>query len=357
MLSEKLLKEWINNKLKNPQTGRTIKLDGPTYKKYEKFYIEMYEINDEINDEEIKDKNPKCESISANDIEIFYTKSTRASNDSTTKKREAILSMNKDKVVEFYTNEIYGSKWEEILGKWYDALSTLTTRKYKKINIEHKGGRRFNYDFDILFEDTSGMIVDNVNVEFKFNCKKISNAPQCLSLKEDMKFIDKSYAEYFYDYYLHQIIEGLENMKPDKKSYLKNVYKTNYKVDPLFEEMYNLDKDVKNADFRKKKSEIVDESIASYLEEYGSSIDVDKVIDDITSRNSKKIFVLWCPVEKIFNIESMDFTSKYFKFDRIQNNNVIVLSNRHKQEYHLLLRWKNHKGVLLPAWQIKHKIE
>jgi hypothetical protein len=45
------------------------------------------------------------------------------------------------------------------------------------------------------------------------------------------------------------------------------------------------------------------------------------------------------------------------EYKGIKNNNTIVVEDVERlQEYHLLLRWKNHKGVLNPAWQISlHK--
>ena len=37
------------------------------------------------------------------------------------------------------------------------------------------------------------------------------------------------------------------------------------------------------------------------------------------------------------------------------NNTIVIKTINDKAEYHLLLRWKNHAGVLFPAWQIKFK--
>ena len=36
----------------------------------------------------------------------------------------------------------------------------------------------------------------------------------------------------------------------------------------------------------------------------------------------------------------------------VKNRNTIVLMSDN-YEYHLLLRWRNHAGILNPAWQIK----
>ena len=45
---------------------------------------------------------------------------------------------------------------------------------------------------------------------------------------------------------------------------------------------------------------------------------------------------------------------KINKFNKINKNNTIeVISDKYK--FNLLLRWRNHKGILNPAWQISLK--
>jgi predicted secreted protein len=45
------------------------------------------------------------------------------------------------------------------------------------------------------------------------------------------------------------------------------------------------------------------------------------------------------------------------KFHSIKNGNTIVLQSAANPSttFHLLLRWRNHKGILNPAWQISLK--
>jgi ATP phosphoribosyltransferase regulatory subunit HisZ len=67
-----------------------------------------------------------------------------------------------------------------------------------------------------------------------------------------------------------------------------------------------------------------------------------------------KVFLLWDT--KIFHIETIkpyELTCSTIK--NIKNNNTIVLNTESKGEIHMLLRWKNHIGVLYPAWQISLK--
>ena len=40
------------------------------------------------------------------------------------------------------------------------------------------------------------------------------------------------------------------------------------------------------------------------------------------------------------------------KIEKIKNNNSIVLETNTSSKICMLLRWKNHAGILFPAWQI-----
>jgi hypothetical protein len=218
-------------------------------------------------------------------------------------------------------------------------------------------GRKYNYDFQVLFMK-NGEIVSEKYIEFKNNAKSITNLPQFLQVPENIGFIPQSYANYYYDYYLQNILEidpKLAGIKPDKKEYLKMVWKTKYDIDPMFKALYNKDKLDDN--FVDKKSDIVNESIKNFLNDYAKNIDIDHVAKKIKESQKNKIFLMWDCATTNFYKEILPEQARQLKFDRIKNNNTIVLSTRDGDEYHLLLRWKNHKGVLLPAYQISYKIK
>ena len=83
---------------------------------------------------------------------------------------------------------------------------------YNNLDIELKGGRKFNYDF-ILYK----------NIEFKYNTTNINKYPQFLSISAN-KFISSiDYAEYFYDNYIDTIADLIQITKPNKKDYLKYI--------------------------------------------------------------------------------------------------------------------------------------
>ena len=52
-----------------------------------------------------------------------------------------------------------------------------------------------------------------------------------------------------------------------------------------------------------------------------------------------------------FYIQRMSESSP-LEYIGIKNNNTIVVQSN-KYIYNILLRWKNHKGIQNPAWQIK----
>jgi hypothetical protein len=125
----------------------------------------------------------------------------------------------------------------------------------------------------------------------------------------------------------------------------------NYNCNPFF---YRLKCAEDNSCTKEAIDKIVKISIADYLSRYASDIDL-KILRNKLQPQMDKTFIMW---------KSGKFTSdkitigSTLEFKEVKNKNTIVVSDlEHQQEYHLLLRWKNHKGVLNPAWQISlHKI-
>jgi hypothetical protein len=70
----------------------------------------------------------------------------------------------------------------------------------------------------------------------------------------------------------------------------------------------------------------------------------------LSNEQTQKVFVMW-KSEK-FTTDRI-YIGRQLEYKGVKNNNTIVVEDVEQvQEYHLLLRWKNHKGVLNPAWQI-----
>lgn len=291
-------------------------------------------------------------SVDVSDIMVFFKTSTRSKNDVTNKKREAILKMCENVPTSYLEHREYGKYWTLIKNSWNEKIDELA----KKRNIPYttwksalKGGRRNNFDIEITYFDDkkeSGAI----KLEFKFGCKVIDKTPQFLSLYTNFELYSPiSYHKFYYDNYLQKYVDtdsGIKNPMPSWEDYLKDIMREKPKTDFLKE----IDKR-RNTSHTNKKNNIIDESIKEYLRLYGNTIDLKVLEEKVKSTQKDKIYLLWC--NDAFYVDGMsDDDMEELTFSNIKNNNTIVLKTKSRAEYHLLLRWKNHKGITGPAWQI-----
>ena len=297
----------------------------------------------------IKPSNFKMFDVS--DILLLTSKAKcRANNDNNNKNREEILSKIFELSETYMENPIYGTQWKNLHDKWKNAIQTINDSQYDRFEISQKGGRGYHYDFSAkYFKDN--LLVDEKYIEFKHNCSRIDKLPQFLSLSTKSDFIDINYSEFYYDNYLSEYIKLdpiLESLKPDKPTYLKYIYGTNYDAHPFFRMLYN-----REEQFKKEKHSIVNQSIHQYLKQFSSHIHLDKLTEKFLTSQKNKYYMLWDLNN--FNIDQfVEDDLVLIENEGIKNNNTIILKSI-TCNYHLLLRWRNHKGILLPAWQISIK--
>lgn len=74
---------------------------------------------------------------------------------------------------------------------------------------------------------------------------------------------------------------------------------------------------------------------------------MEKITEMIYSRQKDKVFILW-DLANFHKETILDDSYGDLQFVEIKNKNTIVVRNT-KYEFALLLRWKNHKGILYPA--------
>lgn len=256
---------------------------------------------------------------------------------------------------EFYNDIQYGYKWKELKVSWNTVLDkiakTKMVHKATSVICKHKGGRRCNYDFEIEFFRYNKFI-DRVQIEFKNGSTSLSNVPQFLSLqvKSNPFFGMMTYDRFYYEHFLDQYIEcdkGITCAKPVFTQYQKEVSSI-YSTSCFFKQLKHREKVNKEI-----KDEIVKRSITEYLEKYGKEIDLKKLAEKITKTQTGKIYVFWKQGQ--FYIDSLVFTNDNdLKLEGIFNGNILRIRN-HNVYYNLLLRWRNHKGILNPAWQISLK--
>ena len=264
----------------------------------------------------------------------------RGNNDSLNKKREIVLE-----TILGVSDDVLPSYWKEFKEKWRSCLSKLYEGEFDTIKVSKRAGRGHNHDFHISFVESDRQ-VHEANIEFKHNARTIESLPQFLSLSEKKL----GYAPYYYDNYLKKYVDsdsGITEPIPDKTLWLTKVYSTNYTVLPFIEQLKN-----REHIEQKKKSDIVNESISKFLESHGDSIDLKWLSEEFKRTQDAKKFVLWDLREFYVYDPLKDFGT--LKYAGIKNGNAILV-NGETTQYSLLLRWRNHKGILLPAWQISLK--
>jgi hypothetical protein len=266
----------------------------------------------------------------------------RGNNDALNKAREETLAGILDR-----TDETLAPYERELKTKWHTCLLSFCSVDHDTISIERMAGRRNNYDFLVKYLKC-GVEVHSEKIEFKHNTADLESMPQFLSLPIKSLTFDKDYAEYYYDNYLLQYVatdSGITVPVPEKAVWLSKVGCANYDGDPFFRQLKNREEVAKA-----EKSKVVNDSITAYLEAHSRSLDLKHLSDKFKSTQAKKQYVLWDLHDFRVVAPLSDFDGLTYVGLNAQKNAILV--NGQTTQYALLLRWKNHKGVLYPAWQI-----
>ncbi len=284
----------------------------------------------------------------ASDIQLFMMAGRgRHMNDRNNHTRERILANLLNPPQEYLEDPEHGSAWSTMSDKWRNFLHVQTPVEYDNILIKKMGGRKYNYDLEIKYLRGND-VVHEMKAEFKHNCGCLDKLPEYYNAPENKGYIPASYAEYFYNNYVPHIanVAGLE--VPTKENYMKYIYQSDYSKLPFFQGL----KDSTNNEVLEVLKTSAKESIRNYLDEYAMSIDFREVARDIQrSQGGGKTFILWdCQTFTTDRLmpEELDIVN----VNRVRNGNTIVLNSAAGTQHKLLLRWKNHLGILFPAWQI-----
>ena len=304
----------------------------------------------------VSNKRKAPDIMNASDILTFFTKSIRNKNDATNKIRENILKIIGNPPKDYLTHSEYGPNWCLVQKEWNEAIGKIAedtnVPAYTSVETRVKGGRRSNYDADIEYHNDSTLVAKR-KIEFKNGGTSIDGLPQFLSQPVKGKFgllFPVTYDKFFYENYLDRYLAcdaGLTESKPTDVQYLKQVSKDK-NDNPFFVQL----KERRHV-LKEGKNLIVNNSITDYLTQYGSSINLEMFTEKIKTTQTDKIFLLWSQgkfyTDKLHPDEMSNMT-----FHGIKNGNVLEIKAG-QTIYGLLLRWKNSKGILYPAWQISMK--
>jgi len=283
-------------------------------------------------------------------ITTFFQTSTRDNNDATNAIRERIIGCLS--TAPFLDDPIHGPAWRTLVAAWDAAVREVAEKThvpaYDHITVSMKGGRSYHYDADLQFHTSDEIICRKI--EFKYGATKVSSLPQFLSLQAKFPMFEVTYDAFYYDHFLDRYLacdEGLTETKPSREDYLHRVTATTYHV-PFFQQLKE-----REAVAKQEKNRVVNESITAYLETHGSSMNLTRFSEKLQESQTGKIYLLWS--KGAFHVDAREQHSQEnepMTYHGIKRGNVLQIHQGGIQ-YHLLLRWRNHKGILNPAWQIK----
>lgn len=277
------------------------------------------------------------------DINLFWIINKKKDNDGNNRIREQIIYdiLAKNINEEWYQND----KWNIIrigLLRILMEKEMETKKETDNYRIELKGGRNHNYDFTIKYNED-----DIRKIEFKYNCISIDKYPQFLSISSNNFIEDEGYASYFYDNYLNKIGLLINISIPSKSDYLKYIHSNNYTTLSIFKELKEQEKNLK---FKEEKKKIVSESISKYLNTK-IKLNISDINKYFKEKEKNKYYLLY--KNEKFNIDYIkDEELEVLEIKEIKNNNTLILTTKSSSYISMLLRWKNHLGILYPAWQI-----
>jgi hypothetical protein len=274
-------------------------------------------------------------------------------NDINNKKRENIIgriiaSINNptDDINNYYK---FSRRWNNIK----DAINNYINNElniHKNINLIHRGGRKYNYDFEINDDKAS------YNIELKFNIDKVDKAPQFVSPYNPSKYMSSSYEEFYYDNYLPLLTLSRNDLViPEKNMYLQEINNTSPKCMINYQTIYyngcktssKYTGNSKDIEFYKLANKLSKESINMFISK--TELNIEKLNEYLSNTQNNKIYMLY-KKGKFYKqiVDNNNYKINSYK----KNKNKFVAKTYDGNKINILLRWKNGNGIAFPAFQI-----
>ncbi len=282
---------------------------------------------------------------------LLFTAPTggREENDANNKAREKIIVDILNRAA--YTEDPAFGPLITALYAWLSVkkYELMTTDPFPPIKAVLKAGRHYNWDFDLHIGDRL------LKMEWKFGATSVDSLPEFYNPAANKDFHqEESYAQFFYRNYLPQVcaIYGVTHTMTEA-DYVSRVHGTS-KTPPLFKALYDAEANG-TSEQKKEKKVLVDASIADWLEMVKDKTDIQAITQAFLTSQLDKQFLL--------------YKNGTFYSDRILREELIITGVKGVRlgkylvlqsavpgtTHEMLLRWKNHAGILYPAWQISMK--
>ena len=334
----------------------------------EKYSGKKFTLNDLICDENVsksvssiqdgvtspKNKGVKKYNIEKDSINIFYQSNIRSKNDTSNKLREEIVcKLGNNEISEEWIKNDW--RWNSINSGLNEKIHELSPNNYTYYKFIPKGGRKFNYDFEIHFYNSSELC-KLCKMEFKYGADEVSDCPQWCSPHNPSQYFNISYEELFYDEYLPQLCHHYKLPIPERGTYFKEIHNDKpqcmtliqgkyYKGAPKSRQYTGLQEDINNYKFAKKLN---NKSIKEFLEK--AIFKTEEMNKYLKNSQEGKIYLLWNNGK--FNLRKRSLEQYQINQNsiKIKNDNSVCGKTLSGCDIKMLLRWKN--GVSYPALQI-----
>jgi len=315
------------------------------------------------------------ENIQQNSIQSFLNDGIKQENEKNNKIRETIVCGLINKKIPSYWLEL--PEWRnlnDLINSWIDCYyieNNINKQNIKSVTCKPKGGRKFNYDFEITIQykinGTNSLVLNKrIYTEFKFNASCVKQCPQFASPMKPSQYMTNNYEEGFYEKYLPKIINKYNELYkqqkevPSKGEYLKTVHEPypTWAKDIQMKYYGGSSKkssqytgNLNDIEFCKFCKQISKESIILFIKNENTELDISKLTQYLYKSQKNKRYMLYkngnIYTEKAnlenYNIVSFVKDSRYSRFLATTKNGIKIK---------ILLRWKNGNGIAFPAFQI-----
>lgn len=271
----------------------------------------------------------------------------RTANDAKNKVREqTVLSIiNNDSSV---ADPAFDPLKAEVRAWILQRLSELALPPDTPIRAVAKGGRRYNWDFDLHLGDKT------LKVEWKYGAASVDALPEFFNPAANYDFHQgESFARFFFNGYLQQVcaVYGVP-VTMTEAEYVAKVHGT--QKAGLFLALYNAEA-AGTAEQKAQKKVVVDQCIRAWLEATKDLVNTAAITAAFQASQAGKHFML-CRGGKLYYDAIKPEELVVSGAAEVRLGKYLVLhSTRPGTTHEMLLRWKNHAGILYPAWQISMK--
>jgi hypothetical protein len=280
----------------------------------------------------------------------------RSNNDVNNKFRETVIKNMHVFDETLYDDPEYGDDWINFRMNFQKAIR-LICPTYHSYKIEHKAGRKYNYDYLFTFLDENSNTISEDKVEFKYNANVISETPQFVSPMNPSKYLSQSFEEYHYDKYFKPFLQENDFPIPERNLYINTVGNDLPECVKEIQELYY--KGAKGSsrytgekaaiDFYNKCKNMSKECIINFINE--TDLNIEALSQYLMTSQNNKIYLLY--KNGVFNIQRTNNDDYIIdSYSKHPNKFIYQAVTKSGKKMKILLRWKNGNGIAYPAFQI-----